>query len=41
MWNYKKKFLYVKLTNLLSFLRQANERRRYQVTPSLIGWAQN
>ena len=25
---------------LILVLRQANERRRYKVTPSLIGWAQ-
>ena len=27
-------------TGLILGLRPANERRRYQVTPSLIGWAQ-
>ena len=28
------------LTGLILGLRQVNERRRYFVTPSLIGWAQ-
>ena len=27
-------------TGLILGLRPANERRRYKVTPSLIGWAQ-
>ena len=27
-------------TGLILCLRPANERRRYKVTPSLIGWAQ-
>ena len=27
-------------TGLIPGLRPANERRRYKVTPSLIGWAQ-
>ena len=30
-----------KNTGLILGLRPANERRRYKVTPSLIGWAQN
>ena len=29
------------VAGLILGLRQANERRRYKVTPSLIGWAQN
>ena len=28
------------LSELILGLRQANKRRRYKVTPSLIGWAQ-
>ena len=31
----------VKVARLIPGLRPANERRRYKVTPSLIGWAQN
>ena len=29
-----------RVTGLILGLRPANERRRYKVTPSLIGWAQ-
>ena len=32
--------LYHMYTGLILGLRPANERRRYKVTPSLIGWAQ-
>ena len=28
------------ITGMILGLRSANERRRYKVTPSLIGWAQ-
>ena len=37
-WNLKSKMLLG--TGLILGLRKANERRRYKVTPSLIGWAQ-
>ena len=30
----------IPITRLILGLRPANERRRYKVTPSLIGWAQ-
>ena len=30
----------IQYTGLILGLRPANERRRYKVTPSLIGWAQ-
>ena len=33
-------FDYSTITGLILGLRSANERRRYKVTPSLIGWAQ-
>ena len=36
---YHIQFSYGQLRLILG-LRQANERRRYKVTPSLIGWAQ-
>ena len=32
--------MYISTTGLTLCLRPANERRRYKVTPSLIGWAQ-
>ena len=32
--------LYSVITELILGLRPANERRRYKVTPFLIGWAQ-
>ena len=32
--------MYVRNSGLTLGLRLANERRRYKVTPSLIGWAQ-
>ena len=31
---------FISLSRLILCLRLANERRRYKVTPSLIGWAQ-
>ena len=33
-------WLDLKISGLILGLRPANERRRYKVTPSLIGWAQ-
>ena len=42
-WNDKKdknkEGFHVYMSELILDLRQANERRRYKVTPSLIGWA--
>ena len=33
-------FIYLALPGLIPGLHQANERRRYKVTPSIVGWAQ-